>query len=194
MNRALWMRIGQRSMLARRGDVEQATRRDEAMMARALVLARRAADLGEIPVGAVVYHTPSGAVLGEGHNQREHARSPAAHAEFLAIERACAARKDWRLNDCTLVVTLEPCAMCAGLIINARVGRVVYGAADPKAGAAGSLYALTEDRRLNHRVRPIPGVQGEACALLLREFFERLRSARKTRARASGSPRTRRAR
>jgi tRNA(Arg) A34 adenosine deaminase TadA len=145
------------------------------MMRRALELAREAAAIGEVPVGAVVYETASGRVLGEGFNRREVDCDPAAHAELLAIRAAAAALRDWRLNRCTLVVTLEPCAMCAGLIVNARVGRLVYGAADPKAGATASLYRLTTDPRLNHRVEPIAGVLGTECAAVLKEFFRGLR-------------------
>ena len=144
-------------------------------MRRALELAAQAAAIGEIPVGAVVYVTATGEIVGEGSNRREVDHDPSAHAEHLAIVQACKRRGDWRLNDCTLVVTLEPCAMCAGLIVNARVGRVVYGAADPKAGAAGSLMRLTEDPRLNHRVTPITGVMAAECGDLLREFFRSLR-------------------
>lgn len=144
-------------------------------MQRALELAAHAASLGEVPVGAVVYLTATGETLGEGYNRREVDHDPSAHAEHTAIVNACRARADWRLSDCTLVVTLEPCAMCAGLIVNARVGRVVYGAPDPKAGAAGSLMRLTEDPRLNHRVTPLPGVMAQECGDLLREFFRKLR-------------------
>lgn len=141
------------------------------MMRRALELAREAAADGEAPVGAVVYETATGAILGEGRNTRERADDPAGHAEIHAIQSAARAAGDWRLNHCTLVVTLEPCAMCAGLIVNARLGRLVYGADDPKAGAAGSLYRLTEDERLNHRVAPIRGVLADECAEVLRSFF-----------------------
>jgi tRNA(adenine34) deaminase len=148
-----------------------ATETDVAMMRRALELARRAESAGEVPVGAVVYETPGGRVLGEAHNRRETDRDPAAHAELLAIRAAARALGDWRLGACTLVVTLEPCAMCAGLIVNARVGRLVYGAADPKAGAVDSLYRLTRDPRLNHRVDPISGVLADDCAALLTGFF-----------------------
>lgn len=149
---------------------------DDAMMARALDLARDAARAGEVPVGAVVYETDSGRVLGEGRNAREGDRTPWAHAEFLAIQRACQELGDWRLNHCTLAVTLEPCPMCAGLIVNARVGRVVYGADDPKAGAARSLYELLTDTRLNHRCEVIAGVRAEESAAMLRAFFAGLRS------------------
>jgi tRNA(adenine34) deaminase len=150
---------------------------DLEMMGRALALARRAAAANEVPVGAVVYHTSSGRLLGEGFNRRHIDKDPTAHAELLAIREAAFALGDWRLNDCTLAVTLEPCCMCAGLIVNARVGRLLYGTRDPKAGAAGSLFRLTEDPRLNHRVSPIAGVMGEEAAKLLREFFQSRRGA-----------------
>jgi tRNA(adenine34) deaminase len=150
---------------------------DIAMMRRALELARHAAAIEETPVGAVVYETATGVLIGEGHNLRHTNRDPSAHAELIAIRAAAAHVGDWRLNHCTLVVTMEPCPMCAGLIVNARLGRVVYGCADPKAGACGSLFKLTEDGRLNHRVEPISGVMGEESAELLRSFFrERRRS------------------
>jgi tRNA(adenine34) deaminase len=148
---------------------------DVKMMRRALTLARAAAGRGEVPVGAVVYDA-GGRIVGEGANARESLNDPAAHAELIAIQAACRAIGDWRLSDYTLAVTLEPCAMCAGLIVNARVGRLVYGAPDPKAGACGSLMRLTEDRRLNHRVRPIPGVLAERAAGVLRRFFRSLRT------------------
>jgi tRNA(adenine34) deaminase len=127
-------------------------------------------------VGAVVYDPATGAVAGEGYNRREIDADPAAHAELIAIRAACRSRGDWRLNDLALAVTLEPCPMCAGLIVAARVGRLVFGAADPKAGACGSLYRLTQDRRLNHRVTPIGGVLGEQAGGLLREFFRARRA------------------
>ncbi|QYK47698.1 MAG: tRNA adenosine(34) deaminase TadA [Phycisphaeraceae bacterium] len=156
-------------------DASLATETDVAMMRRALELARAAADVGEVPVGAVVYETATGRVLGEAFNRREIDKDPTAHAELLAMRGACAAKHDWRLTDCTVVVTLEPCPMCAGVIVNARVGRLVYGAADPKAGACGSLMALTNDARLNHRVVPVEGVLAEECAALLKSFFASLR-------------------
>ncbi len=145
------------------------------MMRRALQLADQAGAIGEVPVGCVVYHTASGRVLGEGFNRRECDHDPLAHAEILAIHAAARALGDWRLNECTLVVTLEPCPMCAGAIVNARVGRLVFGAPDPKAGACGSLMRLTEDPRLNHRVTPEGGLLAEECAAKLREFFRSLR-------------------
>ena len=153
-----------------------ATPTDLAMMARALQLARAAGAANEVPVGAVVYETDSGRLLAEAHNRRHLDKDPAAHAELIAIRLAAERVGDWRLNHCTLVVTLEPCAMCAGLIVNARLGRVVYGCPDPKAGACGSLMRLTEDPRLNHRVTPIPGVMADESAAVLREFFRRRRA------------------
>lgn len=147
------------------------TDRDEAMMSRALELAREAMAHDEAPVGAVVYETSAGRVLGEGRNRREADADPTAHAEILAIRAAARTLGDWRLNGCTLVVTLEPCAMCAGAIVNARVGRLVFGALDPKAGAVASLYQLCSDARLNHRLAAIAGVRAQDCGDLLREFF-----------------------
>lgn len=142
------------------------------MMDLALDLARDAATHGEVPVGAIVYETATARILGRGSNRREIDHDPAAHAELIAIRQAAAALGDWRLNHCTLVVTLEPCPMCAGLIVNARVGRLVYAATDPKAGAVTSLYALTTDPRLNHRVTPIVGVRAQPAADLLTSFFK----------------------
>lgn len=144
-------------------------------MRRALDLAREAAAAGEAPIGAVVYETRTGRVLGEGRNRREQDRDPSAHAEHIAVLAACREAGDWRLNHCSLAVTLEPCPMCAGLIVNARVGRVVYGAPDPKAGAVRSLYRLLEDDRLNHRCEVVAGVMAGEAGALLTEFFRSLR-------------------
>ncbi len=152
------------------------TPQDEAAMRRALELARRAAQQGEVPVGAVVYRTAGGEVLGEGFNRREQDADPTAHAEVLAVRAACRAIGDWRLGECSLAVTLEPCPMCAGAIVNARVGRVVYAADDPKAGAVRTLYALLDDPRLNHRVgEVVPGLLASEAATLLTDFFRALR-------------------
>lgn len=145
------------------------------MMGRALELAREASSAGEVPVGAVVWETQTGRILGEGRNRREEDRDPSAHAEHIAILEASRAVGDWRLNHCSLAVTLEPCPMCAGLIVNARIGRVIYGADDPKAGACRSLYELTTDPRLNHRVELVSGVLAEESAQLLRAFFRQRR-------------------
>jgi tRNA(adenine34) deaminase len=125
---------------------------------------------GDVPVGAVVVD-PSGEVIGRGHNAREALADPTAHAEMLALRSAAAARQSWRLDDCTLVVTLEPCAMCAGALVLARIARLVLGAWDPKAGAAGSMRDIVRDARLNHRIEVIGGVLEDEAAGLLRSFF-----------------------
>ncbi|MGV6815112.1 MAG: nucleoside deaminase, partial [Phycisphaerales bacterium] len=117
-----------------------------------------------------------GEILAQAHNTREMHANPAGHAEFSAILDACRTIDDWRLNHCTLVVTLEPCPMCAGLIINARVGRLVFGASDPKAGAVRSLYGLCDDPRLNHRCQIIAGLERERCSTQLTAFFKALRN------------------
>ncbi|MGQ7351727.1 tRNA adenosine(34) deaminase TadA [Quadrisphaera oryzae] len=137
--------------------------------ARAAHLAGGAA--GDVPVGAVVVDG-SGLVLGAGSNEREATADPTAHAEVLALRRAAAATGSWRLEGATLAVTLEPCTMCAGALVLARVARVVFGAWDPKAGAAGSLRDVLRDPRLNHRPEVVAGVLEEPCATLLRGFFE----------------------
>ncbi|MFF4573113.1 tRNA adenosine(34) deaminase TadA [Streptomyces sp. NPDC001410] len=126
---------------------------------------------GDVPVGAVVLSPDGATVLGAGHNEREATGDPTAHAEILAIRQAAARLGEWRLTGCTLVVTLEPCTMCAGALVQSRVDRVVYGARDDKAGAAGSLWDVVRDRRLNHRPEVIEGVLAEDCARILTEFF-----------------------
>lgn len=173
--------LGGRGTRAIEGVDHAPTPIDVAMMGRALELARSAAAMGEVPVGALVYRTSHGNVLAESGNTREGRKTFAGHAEFDAMAQACAALGDWRLNECTLVVTLEPCPMCAGAIVNARVGRVVYGAGDAKAGAVRSLYRLCDDPRLNHRATIVPGVCGEECARLLRAFFKDVRETRRRR-------------
>jgi tRNA(adenine34) deaminase len=146
---------------------------DADWMRRALALARRAARAGEVPVGAVVVR--DGEQIGSGRNRRETDGDPLAHAELLAIRRAARTVGGWRLVGCTLYVTLEPCSMCAGALVNARVERLVFGARDPKAGFCGSLGDLVRDPRLNHRLAVTEGVLEEASAALLREFFAGLR-------------------
>jgi tRNA(adenine34) deaminase len=146
---------------------------DEAWMRRALAAAERAAGLGEVPVGAVIVR--DGELIAEAHNRREIDADPLAHAELLAIRRAARRIGGWRLTGCTMYVTLEPCAMCAGALVNARVDRLVYGAADPKAGYCGTLGDLTGDPRLNHRLEVVGGVLAAESAELLRRFFDRLR-------------------
>jgi tRNA(adenine34) deaminase len=140
-------------------------------MTAALELARAAPFGGDVPVGAVVL-APGGAVIGQGHNRREALGDPTAHAEILALRAAAVNRGSWRLTGCTLVVTLEPCTMCAGAIGLARLDRLVYGAVDPKAGAVESLWDVLRDRRLNHRPEVISGVLAAESAGLLREFFD----------------------
>jgi len=136
----------------------------------ALEVARTAASLGEVPVGAVVF-SPAGSVVASAHNAREADHDPTAHAEVVALRRAGAALGSWQLIGCTLAVTLEPCTMCAGALVLARVSRLVFGAWDPKAGAVGSLWDVVRDRRLNHRPEVIAGVREDECAALLAEFF-----------------------
>lgn len=148
---------------------------DVQMMSKAIALADEAAARGEVPVGAVVYDTQTGEIIAQAHNTREMHKNPAGHAEFSAIMQACASIDDWRLNHCTLVVTLEPCPMCAGLIVNARVGRLVFGASDPKAGAVRTLYRLCDDPQLNHRCQVIAGVHQAQCSEQLCTFFRTLR-------------------
>ncbi|MFJ8603289.1 tRNA adenosine(34) deaminase TadA [Streptomyces shenzhenensis] len=137
----------------------------------ALAEAERAVPSGDVPVGAVVLSPDGTTVLASGHNEREATGDPTAHAEILALRRAAASVGAWRLTGCTLVVTLEPCTMCAGALVQSRVDRVVYGARDEKAGAAGSLWDLVRDRRLNHRPEVVEGVLAEECARLLTGFF-----------------------
>ena len=143
----------------------------------ALAEAERARSHDDVPVGAVVLG-PDGDVVGVGHNDRERSGDPTAHAEVLALRAAATALGEWRLSGCTLVVTLEPCAMCAGAIVLARVDRVVFGADDPKAGAAGSLFDLLRDRRLNWRPEVVRGVLAQECAAVLLDFFESRRGLR----------------
>jgi len=150
---------------------------DLTMMQRAIALARKAAALDEVPVGAVIYR--GNQVIAEGFNQREASKDPVAHAELLAISRAGRFLKEWRLTDCTLAVTLEPCPMCSGAMVNARLGRVIYGATDPKAGACDTLFHIPTDKRLNHEVQVIGGVMADQCAQLLKDFFQRKRDAKK---------------
>jgi tRNA(adenine34) deaminase len=140
-------------------------------MTRALELARRAEQHGDVPVGAVVLG-PDGAVLSEAGNERELTGDPTAHAEVLALRAASAVTGSWRLSGCTLVVTLEPCTMCAGALVLARVGRLVFGAYDPKAGAVASLFDVVRDPRLNHRVDVRGGIMAQECGQVLRTFFD----------------------
>jgi tRNA(adenine34) deaminase len=148
---------------------------DEAWMRVALEEARAAVGHDDVPVGAVVVG-PDGAPLGRGRNRREGSADPTAHAEVLAMRAAAAALGSWRLDGCTLVVTLEPCAMCAGALVQARVARLVFGADDPKAGAVTSLFDLVRDPRLPHRVEVVRGVLAQECGELLQAFFRARRA------------------
>jgi len=139
-------------------------------MAQALEQAEMARDADEVPVGAIVVHPRMG-IIASARNQREELQDPTAHAEMIAITQAAAALGSWRLEHCMLYVTLEPCPMCAGAIVQARLPWVIYGAADAKAGACHSLYSITSDPRLNHRCRVIAGVLAERCGGILTEFF-----------------------
>ncbi len=150
----------------------------EDWMRQALELAREATVDGDVPVGALVIAS-DGTLLGRGRNRRECDGDPTGHAEIVALRDAAAHSGHWRLDDTTLIVTLEPCVMCAGALVNARVKRLVYGAEDPKAGAVKSLYAVTEDPRLNHRLEVVGGVLAEECGGLLSAFFQKLRKERR---------------
>ena len=149
---------------------------DREWMRLALVEASRAARLGEVPVGALVVRDDE--ILGAGHNRREVDGDPLAHAELLALRQAAARVPGWRLLGCTMYVTLEPCAMCAGALVNSRVERLVFGASDPKAGYCGSLGDIPRDPRLNHRLAVVSGVLADECGALLRDFFRGLRDER----------------
>lgn len=150
---------------------------DEYYMGLAIEEARKAEALGEVPIGAVIVR--DGQVVGRGYNLRETTKDPLAHAELLAIKEASKTMGGWRLIGATLYVTLEPCPMCAGAIVQARLPRIVYGAMDPKAGCAGSLMNLLQEERFNHQVEMIQGVREEECSELLKNFFRSLRERRK---------------
>ena len=147
-------------------------KRDKDFMRLAIREAERAASLGDVPIGAVIVHR--GEIISRGFNRREAWQDPTAHAELIAIRRAAEALGSWRLHECTLFVTLEPCPMCAGTIVASRIPRVVFGALDPKAGAVRSLYAMLEDPRQNHRVQ-VERCLGEECGEALSEFFASIR-------------------
>lgn len=138
-------------------------------MWQAIDRAQQAFEIDEVPVGAIVVHHDR--IVGEGYNQRETLKDPTAHAEMIAITQAAEELQSWRLIDCTLYVTLEPCPMCAGAIVQARIPRIVYGTEDPKAGACNTLYQITDDARLNHRASVTGGVLRAECRTLLQEFF-----------------------
>jgi len=157
-------------VIAHRESAAAADDRYAAWMGQALDVASGALAAGDVPVGAVVL-SPGGKVLGTGHNRREADGDPTAHAEMVALRAAAATREGWRLQDCTLVVTLEPCTMCAGALMLARIGRLVLGAWDPKAGACGSVWDVVRDRRATHRVEVIGGIREQECSQILLDFF-----------------------
>lgn len=150
------------------------------LMGLAIEQARLAESTGDVPVGCVIWHEPTGRIIGRGRNLREQQCDPVAHAEIVALQEAARTLGHWRVTDSILVVTLEPCPMCAGAIVNARVPKLIYGCNDPKAGAVRTLYQICEDPRLNHRVRVLSGVLAEECADLLRNFFCKQRALGKT--------------
>jgi tRNA(adenine34) deaminase len=148
----------------------------DVLMRLAIEQAELALAQDEVPIGCVIAHEPSGRILGRGRNLRETERDPTAHAELVAMRQAARELGQWRLLDCVMAVTLEPCPMCAGAIVNARIPRLIYGCRDPKAGAVRSLYHLCDDGRLNHRVQIEEGILADECAELLRDFFRKQRS------------------
>lgn len=148
---------------------------DEFWMKKALLLAEKAALVDEVPVGAILIDS-EGQIISKGYNLRESLNTPLAHAEMLAVHRAARKKNSWRLNDTTLYVTLEPCVMCAGALIQARVKRVVFGAYDPKGGAFHSLYQMAQDKRLNHQIEFVGGVMEAECSRILKKFFKEKRN------------------
>lgn len=158
---------------------------DKKYMQLALEEARRAAELGEIPIGAVLVENASGEVIAAAHNMRETWQDATAHAEVIVIRTACARLKRWRLSGCTLYVTVEPCPMCSGAIVNSRVDRVVYGCPDAKAGGAESIFNIITNPNLNHCAEVISGVCEEECAQVMKDFFKRRREENKARRQAA---------
>lgn len=146
---------------------------DEKYMKRALKLAKKAAELGEVPIGCVIVY--EGRVIGSGYNRRKTDKNTLSHAEITAIKRASKRMGDWRLEDCTMYVTLEPCQMCAGAMVQARITRAVIGCMNPKAGCAGSIYNILNEPRFNHQIETTIGVLEEECSVMLTSFFKQLR-------------------
>jgi tRNA(adenine34) deaminase len=153
------------------------TEQDQVYMQAALRQAEIAEENGDVPIGCVIVH--NGQIIAKAYNQREQLNDPTAHAEIIALTQAAAALETWRLNGCTIYVTLEPCTMCAGAMVLARLDRLVYGCDDPKTGAVKSLYNIVTDERLNHRLEVTSGVMAEECTALLQRFFLRRRSENK---------------
>lgn len=147
---------------------------DKRFMASAIDQANIAGENGDVPVGAVIVHQNQ--IIAKGYNQRHQLNDPTAHAEIIALTAAAEYIGNWRLEGCTIYVTLEPCSMCAGALVLARIDRLVFGCSDPKAGACGSLYNIVQDQRLNHRVEITKGILAEDCSLILQDFFQQRRS------------------
>ncbi len=150
-----------------------ANKNDEQYMRLAIEQAKIAAENGDVPIGCIIVH--NGLIIGRAYNQREQLQDPTAHAEIIALTQAAAALESWRLTGCTMYVTLEPCPMCAGALVLARIERLAYGCDDPKTGAVKSLYNIVQDKRLNHRIEVTSGVLTEDCSRLLQDFFKRRR-------------------
>ncbi|MDW7667642.1 MAG: tRNA adenosine(34) deaminase TadA [Bacillota bacterium] len=150
---------------------------DNFFMNKALDQAYEAYKLDEVPIGAVI--VKDGKIIGEGYNRKELAHDTTNHAEIIAIKNASKNLKNWRLTDCTMYVTVEPCPMCAGAIVNSRISELVIGSLDPKGGACGSLYNIVEDERLNHRVEVRRGIMGQECSDIMKDFFKKLRKGEK---------------
>jgi tRNA(adenine34) deaminase len=151
----------------------------EPWMREAIDEAKKALSMDEVPIGCVIVHEASGQIIGRGYNRRETDADPTAHAEIIALRDAARRTGHWRLLDCAVIVTLEPCPMCAGAIVNARIPRLIYGCDDPKAGAVRTLYKICEDARLNHRVEVVTSVLADECGQLLKDFFKAQRAVGK---------------
>ena len=152
---------------------DELNRQDERYMQMAIEQAKIAEENGDVPIGAVIVCQDR--IIGKAYNQREQLNDPTAHAEIIALTQAAAAKESWRLNGCTIYVTLEPCPMCAGALVLARMDKLVYGCDDPKAGACKSLYNIVQDQRLNHRLQVTSGILAEECSQLLQDFFKQRR-------------------
>ncbi|MDD5458191.1 MAG: tRNA adenosine(34) deaminase TadA [Phycisphaerae bacterium] len=157
--------------------MKQDAQNDERFMQAAINAAHIAEENGDVPVGCIIVH--EGRIIGKGYNQREQLQDPTAHAEIIALTAAASEMGNWRLEECTVYVTHEPCTMCAGALVLARAQRLVYGCSEPKTGACGSLYNIVQDGRLNHRLEVTSGVLAEQCGELLRDFFSRRRTENK---------------
>ena len=153
-----------------------ATKNDEHFMRLAIEQAKIAEENGDVPIGAVIVHNDT--IIAKAYNQREQLKDPTAHAEIIALTQAAAYLESWRLNGCTIYVTLEPCPMCAGALVLSRMDRLVFGCDDPKTGACKSLYNIVQDERLNHRLEVTSGILAEECRLQLQNFFEKKRATK----------------